>query len=343
MNRRFARFGLGLLAAPLIAAAGPEDFEGEWLLALERAATIDFGTLEFEPSPEGLQAYIDGGPVDLRFGEDDSVTVTLDWSDSGDRLHESLLEGRLSDGMITGRILEAGDQVGTWRAVPEKDRARILKESALPPDLIDLSGTWSVGSRGTHKDSFDLTEAGRAADDAYDPTLDDPHLRCVSGGLIRMLDGPFPIEIIPRKDHLLVLFQYFEEQQRIYMDGRSFPEDVDSLQSAMGYSIGRWEGPTLVVETRGLSEALWDSRGMPTSADARVTQRLYLDESGNLHNEITLVDPQNYKRPVLRHAYWTYDPDAEQQEYDCDPHSFYRSLDIEGRLEEYWGRSRTRR
>src|SRR5690606_13985457 len=133
----------------------------------------------------------------------------------------------------------------------------------------------------------------------------------------------------------------FEEQQRIYTDGRGFPEDLEN--TPMGYSIGRWEGSTLVVETRGLSEAVWDSRGMPISDEARVIQRLYLDESGNLHNEITLHDPRYYNRPVLRHAYWTYDPDAGHQEYDCDPHSFYRTLDIEGRLDEYWGRSRTRR
>lgn len=344
MNRGRARVGLVwfvLVAVPLMAAAAPEDFRGQWLLALERGATVDYGKLAFESSPEGMRAYIDGGPVNVIFGRNDSVTVTLDWSDSGDRLHESLLEGRLSDGMITGQILENGARVGTWRAVPEAERTRILKPSKLPPDLLDLSGLWSVGSRGTHKDTFDLTPEGREVDEAYDPTLDDPHLRCVAGGLIRMLDGPFPMEIIPRQDHLLILFQYFEEQQRIYTDGRGFPEDLEN--TPMGYSIGRWEGSTLVVETRGLSEAVWDSRGMPISDEARVIQRLYLDESGNLHNEITLHDPRYYNRPVLRHAYWTYDPDAGHQEYDCDPHSFYRTLDIEGRLDEYWGRSRTRR
>lgn len=340
-------FGPGLLcfllAVPLSAGAAPEDFEGEWLLALERNGSVDYGTIEFEHDGETVEAWIDGGPVSVTIGRDDAVTLSLDWSDSGDRVHDSTLEGRLAEGMITGRILEQDERVGEWRAVRENESSRILERSNLRTELIDLAGTWSVGSRGTHKHSFDLTPTGRAENEAYDSTLDDPHLRCVAGGLIRMLDGPFPVELVPRKDHLLVLFQYFEEQQRIYTDGRGFPDDVEDMRASMGYSIGHWEGSTLVVESRGLDEALWDAGGMPISTEARVVQRLYLDESGNLHNEITLHDPDNYERPVLRHAYWTYDPDAERQEYSCDPHSFYRALEIEGRLEEYWGRSETRR
>lgn len=342
---RHMRFGvrvLCLIATPLTTVTAAEDIEGEWLLALERNGTVDYGTLAFERSAGATRAWIDGGPVDVTLEPQGAVTVSLDWSDSGDRVHESILEGTLDEDVISGPITEAGEEVGSWRAVPEDDSERILRKSSLPPDLIDLSGKWSVGSRGTHKDSFDLTAEGRAENEAYDPTLDDPHLRCVAGGLIRILDGPFPIEIVPKERELLVLFQYFEKQQRIHMDG-GFPENVADMRTSMGYSVGHWEGSTLVVESKGLKEAVWDARGMPISTEARVVQRLYLDEHGNLHNEISLHDPGYYERPVLRHAYWTPDPDAETQEYECDPHSFYRGMDIEGELQRYWRRSDTRR
>src|SRR5690606_16496061 len=67
-------------------------------------------------------------------------------------------------------------------------------------------------------------------------------------------------QIIPRQDHLLILFQYFEEQQRIYTDGRGFPEDLEN--TPMGYSIGRWEGST------GTGRRAYGSTRRPRIADA---------------------------------------------------------------------------
>lgn len=334
---------LFLILVPFGAVGAQGEWAGDWLLALKRDGAVDYGTLTFEKSGDGLTAYVDGGPVTILNRDAGEITVTMDWTDSGDRLHEAVLTGQLKDGMLSGRISEEGEKVGAWQAAREAERSRILKKADFPPGVISLPGTWSVGSRGTHKDRFDLTQEGKAKNKAYDPTFDDPHLRCVAGGLIRILDGPFPIEIIRREDHFLFLFQYFGELQRIYMDGRDFPDDVQSMDAPMGYSIGRWEESTLVVETRGLKKAVWDARGMPISSEARVVQRLYLDTHGNLHNEITLHDPINYERPVLRHAYWEYTPDAKLQEYSCDPHAFYRAMDIESRLQEYWTRSKTRR
>ena len=83
---------------------------------------------------------------------------------------------------------------------------------------------------------------------------------------------------------------------------------------------------------------------MPTSSGAIVTEHWYLDDIGQLHVEFSLDDPVNYTRPVLMHTVRTKQPiDVDILEYSCDPHAFYRSLQLEGRLEEYWGRSTNRR
>ena len=156
-----------------------------------------------------------------------------------------------------------------------------------------------------------------------------------------MEDGPFNYEIIDQGDHVLILYHYFNESRRIWMDGRGFPEGIEDAWLPMGYSIGHWEGSTLVVETRGMKPTLWDAAGMPVSASAVLIERKYLDETGRLNTDYVLNDPANYERPVYRHAYRERSPDSGLDWYACDPHAFYRSLDLEGRLDEYW-QSRSR-
>ena len=76
-----------------------------------------------------------------------------------------------------------------------------------------------------------------------------------------MSHGPFSIEIVEGHDRLIILHEDLHEVRRIYMDGRPFPEDIDNARLAMGFSVGHWEGSTLVIETRGLKRALWDAAG----------------------------------------------------------------------------------
>ena len=81
---------------------------------------------------------------------------------------------------------------------------------------------------------------------------------------------------------------------------------------------------------------------MPVSPAGVITEQKYLDEEGLLHTDYTLQDPANYNRPIYRHAYRERPADAELRDASCDPHSFYRGLQLEDRLEGYWRRSGSR-
>ena len=331
---------LCLVFSPVTAIGQESEFVGEWLLWLEQgnARRPAYGTLTIEPSGDNVSLYIDGGPVNLLSLEGDRIRFDFDWTDVGDREHLSILDGVLDDGILTGTATEEGEARGAWRATP-----RAAPESPPPaPEPIDLTGIWG-GPAIISKFSFDQTEAGQAAQAAYDLTIDDPILRCVSDGLIRMSHGPFVIEIVEDRGRIFILHEDLHEVRRIYMDGRPFPDGIDDAQSSMGYSLGRWEGSTLVVETRGLKKAVWDAAGMPFNAGAVVTQRWYLEGDESLHIEFSLSDPINYHRPILMHQVRQRLPDdSEIGEYSCDPHAFYRGLQLDGRLEEYWGRSGNR-
>jgi len=324
--------------ATLDAGAQTPAVAGKWRLRLATGNNPHFGILEIVPRADTLDFYVDGGPVNLLERSGDALRFDLDWTDGGDRLRIWELSGRFTDDRLDGDVSENGEHVGTWSAV----RWQPHPDTGAAPRPVDLSGVWVSLSRGTHKDAFDMTPTAQAINDAYDPTLDDPHLRCIAGGVIRMEDGPFPLEIIVRDDQIVVLYEYFHQVRRIWMDGRDFPEDIEFAYSQMGYSIGHWEGASLVVETRGMRPTVWDAAGQPVSANAVITERKYLDEEGRLHADYTLVDPEHFARPVYRHAYWERRASVGVGGSACDPHSFYRSLDLEGRLEEYWGRSANR-
>ncbi len=324
---------------PASAVAAEADFIGKWLIALDHRPGVRYGTLEIVEADGGLEGYVDGGPVDVSI-DGDRISFPFDWEDGGGLHHVTRVQGMLADGAITGEMRQDGETTGSWRAEP-REQVPGLGE---PPRPVDLSGIWDMQSYdGTAKYTFDMTERAEAFQEGFDPRLDDPALRCVSDGLVRVTGGPFAKEIIEQEDHITILYEDMHEVRRIYTDGRDFPDNVDDLHASMGYSIGHWEGSTLVVETRGLKEAIWHRTGTPISAEARITEYMHIDEDGNLRVELVLDDPLNYDRPPLRHTVWAPDDDYEFTHYACDPHAFYRGLHLQERLEEYFGRSEYRR
>ena len=324
-----------VLVAPTGIFAQESAFVGVWQLWVESGYELRpaYGTLAVEDTGDGTALYVDGGPVNLLELEGDRIRFDMDWIDLRDAPRLTILEGVLENGVIRGTATEDGEDRGAWRATRIPDR-----DPNEPPMPVDLTGIWGEPDH-IGKQAFHLTEAGRAADEIYDETMDDPILRCVSDGMIRMSHGPFDIEVLDAGNRIIMLYEDMHEVRRVYLD-RGFPEGIENMNQSMGYSIGHWEGSTLVIETRGLKRGVWDAPGMPISADAVFTERWYLDDEDVLHIEFSMEDPENYHRPALMHQVRYRQPDdKEVLAYSCDPHPFYRGLDIEGRLEEYWGRA----
>ena len=140
----------------------------------------------------------------------------------------------------------------------------------------------------------------------------------------------YPIEIIHSPNRLTMLAELDMQVRRIYTDGRGFPESYPT--SRMGYSIGRWEGETLVIETRLLSEYLM--RTWPRTQSAEIVERVYRanrDELDVVRNgfppenesndilvfELTVTDSTLYKEPQRITMVYQRIPEDEFLEYDC--------------------------
>ena len=107
-----------------------------------------------------------------------------------------------------------------------------------------------------------------------DNSKDDPHSHCLPSNTPRIWTLPHRQKIIQTPRLLVVLNEFSSAYRQIYTDGRALP--VDPQPSWNGYSVGRWQGQTLVVETIGLSKNVWlDISGSPISEDARITERLH--------------------------------------------------------------------
>jgi hypothetical protein len=323
------------LGATAAAAQRPAALAGDWMLTLEERNAAHTGLLTIESSSGGaLSAFVDGGPATLELG-DGTIALEFDTRDGGGQLLRYALKGRVEGERLAGELTPPlNAPQGRWHA------ERYAVPPAAPPKPVDFTGVWSRTSSGLARVTLDYTPAAQAAVDAYH-YLDDPALRCVSPGLVRVSGWPYPLEIVQNEAQLTILYESFHEVRRIFLDGRGYPEKLP--HRAMGYSLGHWEGSTLVVETKMLTSSYVDLGGQPLSENARVVERMSMSADGQvLRSELTVYDPENYRRPITRHRAWRKTPETTILEYDCDPYPFFRGLEIEGKLEEYWDRMRRR-
>ena len=125
---------------------------------------------------------------------------------------------------------------------------------------------------------------------------DDPVAFCRPAGAVRLLTFPPPRKVIQIPGELIILSERDVTFRQIFTDGRPLP--IDPEPSFNGFSIGKWEGDTLVVETIGLRDGMWlDRNGSPLSEGAKLTERFRRVNFGTLEIDLAVNDPKTYSRP----------------------------------------------
>jgi hypothetical protein len=134
--------------------------------------------------------------------------------------------------------------------------------------------------------------ARRSADNDKDA----PSTRCLPYSVIQMHTTPLYRKIVQAPGMLAILNEHDAFHREIYTDGRPLP--ADPQPSWRGYSSGRWEGDTLVVQSIGFRDGQWlDMGGSPMTDAAKLTERFHRIDYGHLEIEITLDDPKAYTKP----------------------------------------------
>jgi hypothetical protein len=115
---------------------------------------------------------------------------------------------------------------------------------------------------------------------------------------------------------LTILHEQNASYRQILTDGRSLP--VDPLPTWNGYSVGAWDGDTLVVQSNGFRDDLWlDANGSPMTSQAKITERFRRPKFGLLEVDVTVDDPKAYTRPWTVSLKQTYVPDSDLLDYVC--------------------------
>jgi hypothetical protein len=145
---------------------------------------------------------------------------------------------------------------------------------------------------------------------------DYPHTLCLPGSIPLAL-MVFTFKIVQTPHEIVMLSETADPPRQIHTDGRPLPKDL--FPNWMGYSVARWEGNTLAVETAGLNDRAWlDGFGHPRSESMQITERYTRRDFGHMDLEITFNDPKYYTRPFSIKTGLRLMPDGDLLEYVCN-------------------------
>lgn len=204
------------------------------------------------------------------------------------------------------------DFSGTWERYP--DPYAIFDEMPFADDPPPPGGgpTLKAPYAGEYKQLMQRrAEASRKGQ-----PLADPSTQCLPEGMPTIMGAIYPIEIVQTPAQIVVLAEFLTQTRRIYLNEKMPP--LDELSPGYnGYSVARWEGATLVVQTTGVRE---DVRFLeiPHSAQMKVTERWRLTAPNLLENQVTIEDPKFLAKPYRFTFGYRRNPQYRIMEYICD-------------------------
>jgi hypothetical protein len=172
----------------------------------------------------------------------------------------------------------------------------------------------------------DLRKQRMATDDK-----DNPDANCMPMGFTQFHMQPQPRKILHTPKLIVILYEANYGLRYIYTDGRKLPPQGEPQPWWYGYSVGRWEGDTLVVESNNLRGAEagpydgWlDVRGSPYTDQAKFTERFRRPSFGKLEIDITVEDPKSYTKPFTVRINQRAMVDEEPIEFICNENQQFR-------------------
>jgi hypothetical protein len=220
--------------------------------------------------------------------------------------------------------------------------AMLVSSDLAASERPDFTGVWGVyrepGQAGGFgrgaPEQLPLRPEAQAKVDEYNalvaPAQDTPGGFCLGTGMPGSMlgSGGYPMEIVQHEDIIVVIYEAHGEIRHIHINNRAPEEDL--FPDRNGYSVGRWEGDKLIVETTHLKEAV-DQRRYPHSDQARIVEEYELitndDASKVLVANMTMTDPVFYTEPITAEKKWSFLPGVRLLPYECNEPTWEEYLD----------------
>ena len=225
------------------------------------------------------------------------------------------------------------DLSGIWEVSPRREKPGEAPPGRPPLTVFANIGVNMVGGLPFQPWAAELSKK-RVANLRYD----NPDALCLPQGPLQYHLDPQPREIVQLPRKTLIVYESNYGLRTIYTDGRSLPPQGQPQPYWHGYSIGRWEGETFVVESnnfRGVqggnaADAWLDQMGSPFTDALRLTERFRRVNFGNLEIDVTIDDPKAYTKPFTVRVEQVIDASGyEMTEFIC--HENQRFLEMTGR------------
>jgi len=209
---------------------------------------------------------------------------------------------------------------GLWQALGSAYWNIEAHSAAALPDF------WQLGSLGAVPAGLSIVEGGaipylpealaKRADNQAGWPAADPEAKCYQPGIPRAAYLPYPFRIAQGTANILFAYEFASSNRVVHMSNH----EESPIDSYMGWSNGRWEGDTLVIEVSGFNGQTWfDRAGNHHSETMTVTERYSLISDNHIRYEATITDPATFSRPwtISLPLYRRVEPGAQLLEYKC--------------------------
>ena len=203
----------------------------------------------------------------------------------------------------------SGDQLGLPASTPPAD-----------PNAPPRATFFDIGANIEGGPPFQDWARDLRAQRVADNQKDNPDANCLPMGFMQLHLHPQPRKIVQTPELIVIMYEGNQGLRQIFMDGRKLPEVNEDLQPWWyGYSIGRWEGDTLVVESVGFREDGWlDVFGSPLTEQGKLIERWRRPDYGHLEIDVTVDDPKAYTKPFTVRVSHQLTVDQELIEFICN-------------------------
>jgi hypothetical protein len=222
-------------------------------------------------------------------------------------------------------IWEANN-TANWDLQTHQARPMVAQQGLTPGSVVLAAPVVALGSIGWVPGGMGVVEgdvipykpwAAERKKENQEHWLDrDPEIKCFNPGVPRAMYMPHPFQIIQSATKVQMIFEFEDVQRTIHLNKMEpYPNTA-----WMGYSTGKWEGDTLVVDVTDFNDATWFDRSGNFHSDAlHVTERYTPDGPNVIRYEATIEDPQVFTRPwkISMPLYRRLEPNAELMDFRC--------------------------
>jgi hypothetical protein len=209
---------------------------------------------------------------------------------------------------------------GVWQALNTANWD-IQNHSARQGPIVTLGAAFSVpagvGIVDGNEIPYQPWAAAKKKENAENWVTLDPEIKCYMPGVPRANYQPYPFQIVQTPQYLHIAYEFASAYRTIYMNSK---KDVAPIDTWMGFSRGRWEGDTLVVDVTSFNDQTWFDRAGNFHSDAlHVTERYTLLDADHISYEATIEDPKVFTRPwkMSMPLYRRVEKTAQLLEYKC--------------------------